>query len=282
MVVLLLVRWPESKLPHWVTFLVPLAGGVANVCVLLAIPATGWPENEAWSLGLTGMLCWGLVVRERILAAWVGVALLTGGAALWVIVNGLPPALILTMSLGHILSLTVWTLITTLARWASVSIFRDQERQMELEAKRIEDLQTNQVIESTLSRVEKKVRPLLETIASDAPLTNRERSQAALIEAELRDEIRGGNHLVELLAEEVKRARERGVVLLMNDRGESAPPPELLTALRVHMTQALGEVDEGQVVIRLVPARTDHRVFATYSSPGRSFNIYEDGSVVEL
>lgn len=279
---LLVTRWPEGKLPRWVSILIPLASCVANAAVLFSIPPTGWPENEAWSLGLTTMLCWGLVVREKVLAAWVGMALLVATTAQWVLADELPSVLIFTMTLGHALSLAMWTLITTLARWASVTIFRDEQRRMELEAKRIEDLQTQQIIDSTLDRVEEKVRPLLERIASALPLTSEERQRAALIEAELRDEIRGGSQLAELLGEDVRQARKRGVVvILMNDRGETAIPPELLITLRAHVGRSLEKVKHGRVVIRLVPARADQQMFATFSSSLRTFGIQEDGSVVE-
>ena len=283
MVVLLFTRWPRATLPPWACFLVPFAGGAANMAVLASIPATGWPENEAWSLGFTAMLCWGLVVRGQLLAAWLGVVLLVATSAVWVLASGLPPLLIFTMTLGHVLSLAMWTLITTLAQWGSVSIFRDEELRMDLEAHRIEDLQTNQVVETTFRRVEEKVRPLLETIESSAPLTSQVREQAALIEAELRDEIRGGHHLTGLLGPHIKRARERGVVvLLMNDRGENAPPPSLLDVLHTHVAAALENVTQGRVVIRLVPARVDQQTFATFSSPLRSFSIRADGSVADV
>lgn len=159
MAVLLVAPWPRGVLPVLTSVLIPTVGGLANFMVLYSIPAMGWPENESWSLGFTAMLCWGLVVRGRPLAAWLGMTLLVVSSALWVLTNGLPLLLLFTITLGHVLSLAMWTLITTLAQWASVAIFRDEERRLDLEAKRLEDQQGNRVVTATLSKVGQKGAP---------------------------------------------------------------------------------------------------------------------------
>lgn len=90
MVLMLLWTWPGGILGRWATATIPLVGSLANCVVLLSIPATGWPENESWSLGFTAMLCWGLVMRGRVLAAWTAMGLLILSTLPWVLPNGLP------------------------------------------------------------------------------------------------------------------------------------------------------------------------------------------------
>ncbi|MFT0846535.1 hypothetical protein VR010_02135 [Actinomycetaceae bacterium L2_0104] len=279
---LLLRTWPGARLPFWVATLVPLATGVVNLAVLFTIPAHSWPENEAWSLGMGTMLSWALAMRAQLVAAWLSMALTTLCIAIWVQAAGLPSLLILTIAFSYVLSLVAWSLLLVAARWALVTIHRDEQRITDLEFQRVDDRLAAEVIELTLDRVDQGVRPLLELIASSAPLDAGTQRQAALAEAELRDEIRGGQYFA-AIRPEVRDARERGVtVMLMDDSRARQLTPELLRVVHHHAREVLRGTRDGRVVIRLVPPRPHQEIAATISAPGTSLDINLDGTVLDM
>ena len=271
-------RWPQSLLPTWAACLVAVVGPLANFAVLVQIEPHGWPENESWPFGFVGMLCWGLVLRGCSIIAWGSMSLLVVSTMPWVLGNHQPWTLIITLTIGHIISLALWTAITSLARWASIAIFKQQRQRMELEAERIESEQAAAVVESMLDRVDKQVRPILQLVADGEPITPEIRQQAALLEAELRDEIRGGARLTSLIKNSVRKARERGVaVILMDDRGDDELPGQAKQMLRTQATAILQSTNTDRVVIRLAPA--GRKTFATINTSDEMVSINEDGAV---
>lgn len=186
------------------------------------------------------------------------------------------------MTIGHVITLLLWTFIMLMTRWASVSIFHSEELRMELESRRLESARASSVTEDMLDHVEAQVRPMLELVLSHEPLSVHARRDAQLLEAELRDEIRGGNRVTTLLKSEVRKARERGVsVILMDDRAESDISLDAMKQLRQQAAVVLQNAVEGRVVIRLVPAKQTSAAFATISAQDSWVTIEEDGSLGE-
>ncbi len=197
----------------------------------------------------------------------------------WVIGNGLTLILIPALVVGHIIGLVAWTTIVVLARWASVRIISDERQRMELEAERIESEQAAAVVESMLDRVDEQVRPILQLVVSGKPITPEIRHRATLLEAELRDEIRGGTLLSSLIKDSVRKARERGVaVVLMDDRGDDKLPQPAEQILREQATRILNSTTADQVVVRLAPA--GRTTFATINTSEETLSISEDGAVI--
>ena len=278
MSVLLVRRWPQSLLPTWTSCLVAVVGPLANFAVLAQIEPHGWPENESWPFGFVGMLCWGLVLRGHSIIAWASMSLLVVSTMPWVLGNHQPWTLIITLTIGHIISLALWTAITSLARWASIAIFKQQRQRMELEAERIESEQAAAVVESMLDQVDEQVRPILELVVSGKPITPEIRQQATLLEAELRDEIRGGTRLTSLIKDPVRQARERGVAVILMDDGEDAPLPHPVEReLFEHSTRILKSTNARQVVVRLNPP--NRSVLATITTEEERLTIASDGTV---
>lgn len=275
---LLLMPWWESMLPAPFAYLIPVLGGVANFAVLSQLISNGWPEAETWSIGFLVVLCWGLALYQRIGAAFLGIAMIVASFALWVIGSNLPLVLIVRFSLIHVIAIVAWIVVIFLARWASVRIISDERQRMELEAERIENERAAAVVESMLDTLDRQVRPILEGVVAGEPITAETRHQAELLEAELRDEIRGGYHLSSLAKEAVREARERGVaVVLMDDRGDDDLPEAGERALQKCANNILRTTSSDRVVIRLAPA--GRATFATINTSDELVSISEDGSV---
>ncbi len=278
MALLLVLPWRDGNFPKTLAFVVPAIGGIANAAVLLQISHRGWPEFESWSIGFIAILCGALVFYERHAAAWTGMGFMVLSVLPWVIVDNRSRMLIITLPIGHFITLTAWTAICTLASWASVRIIRDEHQRMELEAERIENEQAAAVVESMLDRLDGQVRPIIQLVANGESLTPDIRRQAELLEAELRDDIRGGVRLPALVKGPVRAARERGIIaILMDDRGDAPLPEPVEEALLENATRILDATSSGQVVIRLGPE--NRLVVATITTEEERITIASDGTV---
>lgn len=96
-----------------------------------------------------------------------------------------------------------------------------------------------------------RARPMLERIASAEPLTPTERSSALLLEAGLRDEIRGKDLLSEVTRASIERARRRGVTVAVLDEGGIANlDTTKAEILHQEIANLLDTVEAGKVTIR--------------------------------
>ena len=278
MAVLLVLPWRDGNFPMPLAFAVPAIGGIANTAVLMQITPHGWPEFESWSIGFIAILCGGLVLYGRLAAAWTGMVFMVLSVLPWVFGNNLSPELAVTLTIGHIITITGWTVVYALARWASVRIISDEHQRMELEAERIENEQAAAVVESMLDLVDGQVRPILQLVANGESLTPAIRRKAELLEAELRDDIRGGIRLPSLVKGPVRAARERGIVaILMDDRGDAPLPRIAENALRDNAARILAATSSGQVVIRIGPE--NRPTIATITADAERLTIAADGTI---
>ena len=107
--------------------------------------------------------------------------------------------------------------------------------------------QRAELLRATLDRA----RPMLERIASAAPLTENEKTDALLLEASLRDEIRGKDLLSDVTRASIEGARRRGVTVAVLDEGGIANlSPAALTQLHLEISRLLDTVSAGKVTIR--------------------------------
>lgn len=107
-------------------------------------------------------------------------------------------------------------------------------------------------------------------------VTDEERHDHLLLEAELRDRIRGRSLAVSPLAEAAREARRRGaVVALLDDlRGEASPPAEGLRAAIDWAADRVARSGSADVTVRLTRASGDTVVtFATADGGAESFSL---------
>jgi hypothetical protein len=97
------------------------------------------------------------------------------------------------------------------------------------------------------------VAPLLERIASGAPISAEDRREFAVAEAELRDGLRARGLRVPVVTEAARAARRRGVdVVLLDDSGAGASDDEV-EAFAAVVAEALHRSTDGRVTARLLP-----------------------------
>ena len=255
--VLLLKTWPDALLPRWVAQLTVVVIAAVNFLVLPQIITTGWPGYASWCTGAGSDLSRGLLMRGRPVYAWVGSAATTLATAYWVISTGRPLLMIFTYMLGHYFTLVSWHGVAHLSTRATTQIAATQRETARLQAQQRAHEEADRIMTSRMASVRQRVTPLLTQIANGKAPTPKLRSQAYLLEAELRDEIRAPFFTGTSIVTSAQAARRRGTeVILLDDSGDNTTIDDQVRTNAVnYVTKFLNVTQSHRVVIRLNPPR---------------------------
>ena len=254
---LLLKTWPDALLPRWVAQLTVVVIAVVNFLVLPQIITTGWPGYASWCTGAGNDLSCGLLMRGRPVYAWAGSAATTLATAYWVISTGRPLFMIFTYMLGHYFTLASWHGVAHLSTRATTQIAATQRQTARLQAQQHAHEEADRIMTSRMASVRQRVTPLLTQIANGKAPTPKLRSQAYLLEAELRDEIRAPFFTGTSIVTSAQAARRRGTeVILLDDSGDNTTIDDQVRTNAVnYVTKFLNVTQSNRVVIRLNPPR---------------------------
>lgn len=255
--VLLLKTWPDALLPRWVARLTVIFIGAVNFLVLPQIITTGWPGYASWCTGAGSDLSCGLLMRGRPVYAWAGSAATTLATAYWVTSTERPPFMIFTYMLGHYFTLASWHGVAHLSTRATTQIAATQRETARLQAQQRAHEEADRIMTSRMASVRQRVTPLLTQVANGRASTSELRSQAYLLEAELRDEIRAPFFTGTSIVTSAQAARRRGTeVILLDDSGDNTTIDDRARANTVnYVTKLLDLTQSNRVVIRLNPPR---------------------------
>ena len=254
--VLLLKAWPDALLPRWVAQLTVVVIAAVNFLVLPQIITTGWPGYASWCTGAGSDLSRGLLMRGRPVYAWAGSAATTLATAYWVISTGRPLFMIFTYMLGHYFTLVSWHGVAHLSTRATTQIAATQRETARLQAQQRAHEEADRIMTSRMASVRQRVTPLLTQIADGKAPTPKLRSQAYLLEAELRDEIRAPFFTGTSIVTSAQAARRRGTeVILLDDSGDTTIDDQVRTNAVNYVTKLLDLTQSNRVVIRLNPPR---------------------------
>ena len=255
--VLLLNTWPDALLPRWVARLTVVVIAAVNFLVLPQIITTGWPGYASWCTGAGSDLSCGLLMRGRPVYAWAGSAATTLATAYWVISTGRPLFMIFTYMLGHYFTLASWHGVAHLSTRATTQIAATQRETARLQAQQRAHEEADRIMTSRMASVRQRVTPLLTQIAEGRALTPELRTQAYLLEAELRDEIRAPFFTGTSIVTSAHAARQRGTeVILLDDSGDNTTIDDRARANAVnYVAKLLDLTQSSRVVVRLNPPR---------------------------
>ena len=267
----LLVRRWSGAMPMSAAWAVAVAVGAANgaqFAVIVSRPSPGW---DHWTAGAGTFLACGLVLRGRGRQAWAAMALMVAGTTVWTLATGGSLLVVGAYNGGHVLTLALWSLTAMWSDRAYRAIGFRQRRLQSLRAQRRAEEETERVLMEARASVARRALPVLREIASGV-IDEGIRTRARLLEAELRDEIRAACFTGTAVVGAARRARARGVdVVLLDDAGSTAegmteaPPPEGSERSRLVKVVArfLEGVDRGRVVVRVPPRSRGLLVVAT-------------------
>ena len=210
--------WPgkRMRMPDW------LAAFDLAVAIVLPLLVTSQLDPDVdnryatWYVAAVGTLMTIAAARRQLLVAWVGVIALAVQTVVW----AGPLALATLGVIGSI----VWVAIAHTLTSALTSAGRETRRyaQAEREAAAWQAAQDAHLFEGRmrLGQTERLAAPMLRRIADrDGRLTDTQRAECRTLEASIRDEIRGRMLLTDAVRTEVRRARERGIVVTLLDEG---------------------------------------------------------------
>ncbi|MFC5501046.1 hypothetical protein ACFPJ4_02200 [Lysinimonas soli] len=205
---------------RWVLLVIALVAA-CTVLMLEQIPVNGADGFRSWNYNASNFVWFGVALLGRIRWAWIGMAVVCAITWTWslVVTHGLWSGL--SPTYGEIGALLAGTFFAVILRRAADDVMTLQavrrqrvgEEQLRAESERERATQ--------LALVRRRVLPVLTTIASGSS-TSAQRQEHRLLEAVLRDEIRGTRLAVEPLAAAVRAARGRGTDVSLLDDAEEA------------------------------------------------------------
>jgi len=254
-ITLSLLRPRVRRLPVWVA----VFDLIVAIGVPLAVTSQLDPNHAngyaTWYIAAVGTLLTVVMVRGRDVFAWIGVGFLIVQSICWGGVNALA-------SLGVVGS-AVWVIAANVVMFAVRSTSDDAERfaQVERAASEWRAAYDAHVVERQrrLSHTYTMAEPLLtEIVKSGGRLTAEQRAECVLLEATMRDEIRGRGLLDDAVRAAVTRARRRGAsVSLLDEGGLDGLDDDARAAVLVRLAAAIDEADAETLIVRSVSRAGD-------------------------
>ncbi|WP_104162774.1 ATP-binding protein [Cryobacterium sp. N22] len=253
--------------------------GLGAVLMFAYLPAHDEAPFAHWHLGAITLILVVLAARGQIRSAWMGYAVLALLAVSWAVETGQSAMVGVDLVSRHAGTLLAGSLFV-------VGLGRSERDLQVLTqndlARARQDATTVAAIrerKAQLRRVNALARPTLLRLAEPHALTAEERAACLLVEASLRDAIRGRVLFVPPVILAVQAARQRGVeVTVLDDSADT--PPEQLETLACTVADVLQTIEHGRATVRVLPAgRADVATIVIESGTPRILVVGPDGTV---
>ncbi|MEU6560986.1 hypothetical protein [Nocardia nova] len=249
-----LLRVRPDPLPAFTTAALVASIPASTAVTLFNLPVPPVSVAQMWVFGACTVTATFMCVRGRTPAAWAGLLSMIAVATAWSATTGQGIGHGFTVSGINLGPLAMSTFFAYTLRPAAHSIFRLREestRQAGSEAAAAAALDERR---DQTQRLDRMVRPILQTIAGPAPLDIELRDECRLVEAHLRDTLRAPVLATEPVTTAAQSARRRGVdVILIDDHGldhlNPAARQRILTAIAIE----LDKTSAGSAHIRILP-----------------------------
>ena len=252
---------------------IPISQALINLAVSIFVPylinLNLEPEQASahstwYVIGIATLLA-GTAVRQQVAVAWIGIVILALQEILWAGFllgwqTGLAGALMLVFA-GHAISKG----IENAAKSALLYTQQALENETQLVVSQVAAAERKQRLELALSGA----KAMLELIESrNGELKDFEKNEARLLEASLRDEIRGRELMNDEVRAATRAARERGIEVAILDEGgldqmSISDKNEILSKACV----AINYVEQGRITLR-APIGEAWRVTLVATKPG--------------
>ncbi|TFD37927.1 hypothetical protein E3T40_03705 [Cryobacterium sp. TMT1-19] len=264
-----------SAAAAWLTLVVPDPVSPRNAVMVLAlcglsavatafpVPPVGSTPFAHWYLGAITMMLVALAVRGRPGFAWYGYGMIMVISIAWALLNGLTLLDGVNLAIRHAGTLLAGTLFAVGLKRSTQTLAglnRERARSGAAAATAAAALEER---ETQLTRVNTLARPTLERLANllqgaalqinPLQIEPTLRAESLLVEATLRDAIRGRSLFVEPVITAARAARIRGVDVTLLDDSADRPPRQLAAAAAIVAAQ-LDSLTHGHLIARLLPA----------------------------
>ncbi|TFC94721.1 hypothetical protein E3T28_14610 [Cryobacterium sinapicolor] len=254
----------------WLTMVVPDPVSPRNAVVALAlcglsgaatafpVPPVGSTPFAHWYLGAITMVLVVLAVRGRPGFAWYGYGMIVVVSIVWALLNGLTLLDGVNLVIRHAGTLLAGTLFAVGLKRSTLTLAGLNRERAQIGAAAATAAAAIEERETQLTRVNTLARPTLQRLADALQIDALQieptlRADCRLVEATLRDAIRGRSLFVEPVISAARAARLRGVDVTLLDDSADRPPRQLAAAAAIVATQ-LEALTHGHLIARLLPA----------------------------
>lgn len=253
-----LLCWDSGKnaMPLWAAWSVVVGVLIMDVLVNSVLPAGVHPGYASWQNGAIQMLLVALTFRDRMRLAWLGMGLF----AVLDLSASLALGLSVTDALALVLTPIMWMVIATAVRSVSgrsknnIAVYSAQSQ---LAATKVAKEHAHGLYRKQwLLELEQATRPALEAIAGQEAgqqMSAQDRKDLALLEAELRDQIRGRALVTTEIQQATRAARKRGVKVDLLDDRKTSLPDTIATDVFTQLLDILGKAQSGTLRARALP-----------------------------
>lgn len=243
---ILLTKPGEERLPQGRAF---LTAGSALGSILFSLAGSDGPGSGLWAVDLGSYVFALLIVRGHPRVGGIAGSLAIAVILSWSVLRA--PGLHETLlTIGHpIVSLIVgFVWLHALQRIADRSRrLGDESARAAFEAQVVEEAIAQSQRE--IAAIEARTAPLFARIASEAALSQDDRDEARVLEAELRDWLRSPDLAVAAVAAAAASARGRGVEVVL--LGSPNPGDRAISAsILVRIAELIGSAEHGRVTVR--------------------------------
>ncbi|MFC4374707.1 hypothetical protein ACFO5K_11420 [Nocardia halotolerans] len=278
---LVVLVFPVDPLPWPATAYVAAAGPVAMALTVPWVDSPSGFSHQLWTAYPTSYLLSMLVLRGRIGSAWLGVAAAAAVlVTLGVFTDWYPETVVRALTpVATVGAVTVFMAIVRPTQRTLRELGSQANRRASTEAALVAATAER---DRQLARLDRVARPMLARVAAGRTLTDDEREQCRLLEAELRDGLRAPDLVTERLSAAARGARGRGVeVTLLDDGGFRGVPEWVRRHVIDAAVDALEAAESGTVTVRVLPVgrRWVATVLAAAPSGDRRVEIDTAGQV---
>ncbi len=234
----------------------PVAQALLNLSAALLIPLlvngqldpAQMSDYTTWYVVGVGTLMAATAVREQIVIAWLGMA----GLILQMVIWGGIEALFVSGIIGAILLVAAGNAVSLGLVKASRQVEEFNAEALKIETDQAASSSTSRERETRVAAALASALPTLRLIqAKQGNLSLEEKRASVLLEAALRDEIRGRNLMHASIKKVARKLRSRGVeVVLLDEGGLDHVSEQRRAKLLMQAAEAISQVSEGRVTIR--------------------------------
>lgn len=250
---LAILWWPPPGLRS--VYAVSVAGltVTAALCVLAVLP-TGKPSYAMWYPSLVVVPLGGLAVRGYPRLAFGGALLVAALTTLWAAEHAEGVAEGLYRTVAPTAGVVVLVGAAALRRSSQAEVARAYAQRQEAEEYAAALTAREEERSRRVAAVAREAAPVLAELAAGGHVDDGLVAECALLEASVRDSIRGGGLVDEAVAAAARSARGRGVtVTLLDDGGERRPDVDVGARVRRLLAGCLDRLPTGSLTARLAP-----------------------------
>ncbi len=224
-----------------------------TVLIDVNLPDSGWIGYAGWNFGAANWLFFFLTFRGRVALGWLGFVMMAAITIVWAIWVGRGYLDGVDLVARHAGTLLMGTLFGIMFRRAAARITALQREQIVQAASEVAALTEIREREVQGAQLNLEAREVLERIAAGDYRRADDQRAFELLEASLRDTLRGAGLTSPQLTAAAREARLRGAsVILLDDRNETLDATQAAVVQSAALAE-LATLNTGSITVRLLP-----------------------------